>query len=170
MTTHRIPMVPTNAGQRAQYGVEFTSAFVYRTSKSTAPTRIDMWANRKPNPRDGQPVRYGEYGPIDGGNGRLLDPGNRATDEPVSVLLSPESTVITAQRNGTGHPDSGQVWGPQDDCIRPGDTLLLVFADGRQETWRATFSNNGHGDGVRIPVIAGLAVEGARLAIEGAAV
>lgn len=113
-TSINIPMLPVSAYRTASYEIMYESKFVYRTRKSSAPTRVVMWGNtERPNPRNGEPVRYGDYGPIDGGNGRYLDPNNNPTDDPVTVLLSPESTAITDNGTNTGTEASGQVYAPE---------------------------------------------------------
>src|SRR4029453_18126925 len=96
-TTHEILVIPVDPQRAASYGITHASEYVYRTTGHGYPTRVQVWDNtRRPNPRDGQTVRYGQYGKLDGGNGRFLDPHHDATDMPVSVLLSPEASVITA--------------------------------------------------------------------------
>jgi hypothetical protein len=147
---HTIPMVEADARQ-ASYGITHQSAFVYRTSKSSAPTRIVVWSNTgRLNARNGQPVRYGDYGPIDGGDGKFIDPKGKATDAPVSILLSPECTVIDAYGTGTGTVGSGQMWAPRTGggqiTLRPGETVSLAYPDGTVSgPYPVRFTNNGHG-------------------------
>lgn len=146
MTEYIIPMITADDYAREHYGITFKSACVYRVAGSSAPTRVKVWDNtRRPNPRNGEPVRYGEFGPRDGGNGEFLDPHNRATDARVSVLLSPESSVISAHRNGTGTVASGQVYAPGDARLRTGDVLVLVHPDGSHAHVTVRMTNNGHG-------------------------
>jgi hypothetical protein len=103
-----------------------------------------VW-NNTVNPRDGEPIRYSNYGPIDGGNGAYLDPGYRATDYPTSVLLTPEATMMTDDGSST------RTRGPQvyaeETVLREGDTLVLVYPDGSEEARTIRFTNNGHGVG-----------------------
>jgi hypothetical protein len=150
-----IPMAEATEYDRSRYGssrygITHRSAFVYRTTQSHSPTRIVAWSNvHRLNARDGQTVAWGEYGPIDGGNGRYLDPHRNATDNEVSVLISTESTSIDRYGTGTGTAGSGQVlWGP-DVKLAEGDTLILRYAGtGVEEKRTVRFSNNGHGDAV----------------------
>jgi hypothetical protein len=101
--------------------------------------------NRR-NPHPGE-TRYTNYGSI-GGNGKYLDPHNKGTDSPVSLLISTESTMITDNGTNTGTEASGQVYAPdQVDPIRHGDTLTLIYPSGTEQTWTARFTNNGHGEG-----------------------
>jgi hypothetical protein len=144
-TTHRITLTPADANA-ASYGITHRSAYVYDTSRSSSPTRVVVWSNEgRPNPRNGQPIRWGQAGPIDGGNGRYLDPSHQATDSPVTVLLTPESSVITANGTNTGTQASGQVYPPAGAPIRAGDTLTLIYPDGTEAAHVARFTNNGHG-------------------------
>lgn len=141
-----VAMSPASAYRTEHYGVLHSSAFVYRTSKTHSPTRVDVWDNtRRLNPDDGGPIQHGKYGPIGGGNGKYLDPHNKATDAERSVLLTPECTVITAQRNGTGHPDSGQVWAKP--VLNDGDQIVLVYLDGSAEVATVVFPRYGNGHG-----------------------
>lgn len=142
----RIELRPASDYRASHYGVLFESAYVYRTGRSYSPTRVVVWSNTsRPNARNGEPVRHGDYGPIDGGAGRYLDPHNKATDAERSVLLSTESTVIDAYGTGTGSKESGQVWA--DDKLCDGDALTLAYPDGTEETLTARFPrySNGHG-------------------------
>ena len=144
--THEIPMLPAKPSRTDDYGVLHSSAFVYQTSRGSGPTRIDVWDNtRRPNARNGEPLRWGQCGVLDGGNGRYLDPENQATDETVSVLLTPECTVIDAYGTGTGSAASGQVYSPDGETIRSGDTLMLMYPDGTHEARVVRFTGNGHG-------------------------
>lgn len=141
-----IVMVNASEYSRKTYGVTHRSRYVYNVAGSHAPTRIDVWSNvNRPNLRDGQAVRYGQYGPLDGGCGRYLDPSNHATDAPVSVLLTPESSCISARGDGTGSEASGQVYSPDDTPLRTGDTLTLRFPLGPDQTYKVRLTNNGHG-------------------------
>jgi hypothetical protein len=74
-----------------------------------------------------------------------LDPSNNATDEPTSILLSPEPSVITSNGTNTGTEASGQVYAPAGTVLRDGDLLTLVYPDGTEVVFAARFTNNGHG-------------------------
>ena len=144
---HVVEMRFVDGHRHDEYGITAESAHVFVTNRSSYPTRVMVWSNfHSLNPRDGQPVRYGDMGPIDGGNGRYLDPNNHATNAASTWLLSTESISITAQRNGTGHPDSGQVWATG-TRIADGDIVILCYPDSIR-TWHTVelprFSN-GHG-------------------------
>lgn len=146
MNTHTI-LLHTASKNDATYGIAFTSDYVFRTAKSSAPTRVQVWANiGRLNPRDGEPVRYSSYGKIDGGKGRYLDPHRNATDSAITVLLTPESSVIDGYGTNTGTEASGQVYAQQDSVIREGDTLRLVYPGGRAVEMAVHFTNNGHGE------------------------
>lgn len=132
---------------RAQYGIRYLSRYVFRTSKGSSPTRIVVWSNaNRPNPRDGEPVRYTEYGLRDGGHGRYLDPQNKATDHVISILMSPEASVLSAHGDSTGTEASGQVYLPAGTRIAEGAELQLVYPNGDvSPVLLAHFTNNGHG-------------------------
>lgn len=146
MTT--IPMIPASDYRREHYGILYESVHVYQTNESHSPTRVVVWDNtHRVNPDPGGPVKYGEMGPLPtGGDGKYIDPNNKATDAERTILLSTESTVITAQRNGTGHPDSGQVWA-LGVTIRDGDDFILDYPDAATDLVIAKFPrySNGHG-------------------------
>jgi hypothetical protein len=144
--THIIGIRPATANE-ASYGIAGRSTYVYRTSRSSSPTRITIWDNTgRPNPRNGQPVNWGQYGPISGGNGQYLDPNNQATDAPTSYLIGTEATCIDAYGTGTGTAASGQVYSPEDAVIRPGDRIgILRDAHTPPEWFTAVFTNNGYG-------------------------
>ncbi len=142
---HTIPMVPADA-REASYGITHKSQYVYRTSKSGYPTRIVRWSNTgRLNGRNGQPVRFGEVGPIDGGDGQYLDPRNRATDNPVTILVSTEDITIDAYGTGTGTVGSGQVYAPRGEILRPGETVTLTYGDDTSGPYPVRFTGNGHG-------------------------
>lgn len=148
MTEHRIELVEAGE-QHRRYGVSVThmSTRVYPVAGSVNPTRVEVWDNTgRPNPHPGE-VRWNEYGPV-GGEGRYLDPHNVGTDEPVSVLLSPEASVVSAHGDGTGTATSGQVWADTDP-IGDGDTLVLSWPDGSVSAWTVALNRNGHGHAVR---------------------
>lgn len=143
MTHHFIVLdkAPANT-----YGIRYKGRNVYQTSKSNGPTRLVVWNNTtRRNPRNGEPVRFGDCGPIDGGDGCYLDPDNKATDAPVSFLLSPESSVITDNGTNTGTQASGQVYA--DDTLRDGDTATVSFPNGstREIVLHFPAHQNGHG-------------------------
>lgn len=136
---------------RMGYGIRAESKYVYRTNKSHSPTRVVVWDNTgRPNKRNGQPVEYGNYGPKDGGNGRWLDPHNKATDDMLSIELTPEASVICANTDmNTGQPGSGQVYDKDADVLRDGDTATLVYGHGGFGDVEITLhfppGHNGHG-------------------------
>ena len=142
---HTIPMIKADDRQ-ASYGITHTSEFVYRTSKSSYPTRIEVWSNiDRLNPRNGEPVRYGDMGPIDGGEGKYLDPSNKATDSPVTILLSPECIAIDAYGTSTGTAGSGQIYAPG-VTLRQAETVSLAYPDGYEHgPYAVRFTGNGHG-------------------------
>lgn len=135
------------------YGVLYTSRNVYQTNTSHSPTRLEVWNNiGRLNPRNGEPVRYGNYGPIDGGNGKYLNPRNIATDDDFTILITTESTVMCSSPDlNTGHPDSGQVYAKDESgrpvVIRDGDTATLSIPDGTTERIAIHLPphSNGHG-------------------------
>jgi hypothetical protein len=142
----RVVMQEADKYSQENYGVAFRSTFVYRAAGSSAPTRIAIWDNtRRPNTRNGEPVRYGEYGPRDGGNGRYLDPHHVATDAEQSVLITPECTVLSAHGSSTGTAASGQVWSGNLTTLRTGVRLALRLPDGSVRRVTVRLTNNGHG-------------------------
>lgn len=142
---HVVELVEAPAS-RAHYGIRYLSRYVFRTSRGSHPTRVVYWDNTgRENPRNGEPVRFGEYGPIDGGHGKYLDPHRRATDAAVSILLSPEASAITNNGTNTGTEASGQVYASAGAVIREGDHLHLVWPSGARVSFTAHFTNNGHG-------------------------
>lgn len=146
MTT--IELRPASPYDVTTYGILFRSRYVYNSAHSTYPTRVVVWDNtRRVNGRNGEPVRHGDYGPIDGGIGRYLDPRNKVTDSERSILLSTESIVITNNGTNTGTEASGQVYAPEGAKLRDGDTVTLLYPDGRTEEGAAVFPrwSNGHG-------------------------
>ena len=152
MTHHDIPMLPATES-RAHYGIIHSSAFVYDTTKSHSPTRVDIWDNTgRPNPfrnaKLGDVIRNQTVTEWFLGTGktepRYFDPQNEPTDAELSILLSTESSVICADtRMNTGQPGSGQVYGP--GRLGEGDTATLHFADGHKQNVTLHFTNNGHG-------------------------
>lgn len=150
MTHFKIPMVGVST-DRMSYGILAESLFVYDTGHSHYPTRVVLWSNTsRPNPRNGEPVRYGGYGVIDGGNGRWLDPQHKATDDMLTILFSTESMGISSNTAmNTGQPASGQVYGASSERMRDGDTAELTFGQGgfgsMQVTLHFPAGHNGHG-------------------------
>lgn len=128
MTHFMIPMVAGDKRDQG-YGIRAKSAFVYDTTKSHYPTRLVLWDNTgRPNKRNGEPVSYTNYGPRDGGNGRWLDPSNRATDDMLTMLLTTESIGISSDTSmNTGQPGSGQVYAPAVGKMGDGDTATLIY-------------------------------------------
>lgn len=141
---HRIEMAEGDERRRDHYGVTHESVYVYRVRPDHWPTRIQVWDNTgRPNPHPGE-TKWNEFGRI-GGDGQYLDPRNEGTDEEVTVLFSPESSVISARGDSTGTPASGQVWAPDHEPITTGDVVVLVYPDGREERRTAVLTNSGHG-------------------------
>lgn len=125
---HTIALTAPSAYEARTYNILGQSAYVYRTSKGSYPTRVVFWDN---------------IGRVQA-DGTFLDPGNRPTTERRSLFLSPESVTIDAYGTGTGTAGSGQVYG--DGVIRPGDTVTVLAADGENlGRFTAVFTNNGHG-------------------------
>lgn len=143
MTRHVIVL---DTAKPNTYGVLYKSRNVYQTSKSNGPTRLVVWDNTsRVNFRDGEPVRFGECGPIDGGNGCYLDPNNKATNHPTSLLLTPESSVITDSGMNTGTVASGQVYA--NTVLRDGEYATVSFPNGimREICLHFPAHHNGHG-------------------------
>ncbi len=91
------------------------------------PHRIAVWDNTaRPNPRNGEPVRYNDFGPVDGGEGQWLSPENRATDDVLTVLATAQAVVIDGRTAN---------YGPFDDVLEHGQTVTLVFPDGRKRDY-----------------------------------
>lgn len=150
---HRIPLSEGDEYRRKHYGIEFTSTYIYRTMHDTGPTRVQVWSNtQRPNPHPGE-TKYGAMGPI-GGDGKYLDPKNQGTDEEVTVLLSPESVVISAHGDSTGTAASGQVYAKDHPLLDTGDVLVLVYPDGREERRTLTLTDNyGRGQADLVPPV-----------------
>jgi hypothetical protein len=152
----------------AQYGVAFRSRFVYDTTKSSSPTRLDVWANAgRPNPYHGMKLgdvafegnphrqqvitqwfldtnRKFHADPL---TAKWFDPQNNPTDDPFTILLSLESSVICSTPGmNTGFPGSGQVYA-KGTRLGDGDTATLIYPDGstREVTLHFPPHNNGHG-------------------------
>lgn len=131
MTDIIIDLVDTTADRRNNYGVTHTGAVRHALSGANVhnrsfPHRIQVWDNTgRANPRNGERIRYGECGPIDGGDGRYLDPGNNATDEPTTILLTSESIGIYAQYTAQDIADRRE--GP---ALTVGDVVRLRYPDG----------------------------------------
>lgn len=146
MAHYTINMAKASTYRTETYGVTDASAFVYKAEASTFPTRLVAWDNTgRPNLRNGQPTRWGNAGAIDGGNGQYLDPNNLATDAPVSVLITPEASVITDSGTNTGTQASGQVYDANRTVLRTGDTLELVYSGMRTETRIVKMTYGGYG-------------------------
>jgi hypothetical protein len=135
--THTIVLQETTRDRRDFYGITHESAHVYAQARSSGPTRVAVWDNT------GRPNKGGSHIT---GNGKYVDPQNVATDEPVSYLLTPESTVISADtRYSTGGALSRQAYGP--GTLRDGDTATLAYPDGSTQDVTLHFPkhSNGHG-------------------------
>jgi hypothetical protein len=126
MVTIEMSYADSNA---QSYGIMFESKYVHTVKGSRNreyPHRIKIWANMfRKNPHPGE-IRYTDFGSI-GGEGKYLDPQNRGTDEPVSVLMSAEAIVITNSGSNTGTIASGQVYG---EDLAMGDTVTLKLPNG----------------------------------------
>jgi hypothetical protein len=154
-TTHRVELIEAPA-DRAQYGIMYLSRYVYDARRRlSAPTRVQVWSNlRRPNTRNGEPVKYGEYGPLNGGNGAYLDPSNHATDNAMTIYLTPEASAITNNGTNTGTEASGQVFAPgHPEPIREGDTIVLIYPDGIESEYVAAFKHRGNGHGELFPAV-----------------
>lgn len=134
MSTAIIPLKAATEYRTESYGVLFEGMFVHRVTgkglhNRSYPHRVVVWDNtRRPNPRNGEPVRYGQYGKLDGGDGKYLDPNHNATDAEQTFILDAECISITADRTGTGHPQSGQVYAPVE--LEVGQYVVLIYPDG----------------------------------------
>ncbi|MDG4783275.1 hypothetical protein O7614_26805 [Micromonospora sp. WMMD961] len=130
---HQIIDVIEASADKRTYGITHRGVFVHEVSgkglhNRQYPHRVQVWDNTgRPNPRNGEPVRYGQYGRIDGGDGKYLDPNHNATDEPVTVLLSAESIAITNNGTNTGTWDGGQPFGA---ALKVGEAVRLRYMDG----------------------------------------
>lgn len=137
--THHLIILNAPSMDQAHYGILFSSRHVYHARRaSDGPLRLKVWLNSgRPNPdlgkSEGDEMRNGnrvtKYSPPGTVTAAYLDPHNRPTDDPVSVLIGPESVAICSDtRMNTGQPGSGQVYAP--GTLRDGDTATLSFPDG----------------------------------------
>jgi hypothetical protein len=133
MATRIIDVVPADASQ-GSYGITHTGALVYDVTGRGVrnrhhPHRVVVWSNEgRPNTRDGEPVRDGDYGKLDGGEGRYLETRNNATNSPVTIIVDAEEIAITNNGTGTGTVASGQVYG--DETLTIGDCVILRWPGG----------------------------------------
>ncbi len=157
---HNVLIDAASAYWTEHYGVLYKSRHVYSTTRSHSPTRIVVWDNTcRPNPDKGK----GLGDRLHGGNvltrhsapgtatAAYTDPHGKPTDDPVTILLSTESTVICADtRFNTGQAGSGQVYAT--DGLGDGDTATLVYPDGStiEVVLRFPPHNNGHGYAVLV--------------------
>lgn len=155
---HLIVMTPATAYRTEHYGITHTSDYVYLNPRAgNFPTRVVVWDNtRRVNPDPGGPVQFGQYGPLPtGGDGKYIDPSNRATDDELTILLTPESVTIDAYGTGTGTRGSGQLWAPDGEILRDGDTVRLIFVDPvgepRVSDYVARIPHNANGHGYLTP-------------------
>lgn len=127
-TNPTIDLALASEYRRTTYGVEYESTTLHKmTGKGlhnpSFPHRIDVWDNtRRPNPRNGQPVRFGDYGPVDGGNGRYLGPDRRATDDEQTFTVSAQSVMLAAR------PVERAPYGAD---LAVGQTVTVRYPDGR---------------------------------------
>jgi hypothetical protein len=125
-------MVEAEAADSRVHGVTLQSAAVYQTMPSSYPIRVEVWNNTdRPNTN-----------PADFGPGSYIDPRGEATDDAVTVLISPDDTVINASRANT---DTACGDAYVERPIADGDTLILVYPDGRRETRVVRMTNLGYG-------------------------
>lgn len=157
MTHHFIVMDTADRYRTEQYGVTHQSRNVYQTTKSSGPTRLVVWSNVKRLNTDkgkkiGDTLEVGdrrgnivtEYS-LQFTRGTYLDPNHKPTDEPVSLLLSPESSAITSNGTNTGTVASGQVYAP--GRLADSDTATLSYPNGTMVEVVLHFPphHNGHG-------------------------
>lgn len=157
--THHDIVLDVASKSRAYYGITHTGRNVYDTTTRGGPTRLAVWENiGRPNPYHGAQlgdrpckgrgeldITITEYS-LPKTLPRFLDPHNNPTDEPVSLLLSPESTVICSNTSmNTGQPGSGQVYA--EGKLADGDTATLFFplGDTREVVLHFPPHHNGHG-------------------------
>jgi hypothetical protein len=101
------------------YGIEYVGRFVHEIIGARhnphSSFRIKVWNNTdRLNPHPGV-TKWNDWGSI-GGDGKYLDPGNRATDEIRTVTTSAEAVVIAA------HPIDRKAMGT---TLTIGDTVYL---------------------------------------------
>jgi hypothetical protein len=156
MTSHIIVLDASKPYDYEHYKITHRSRNVFSTTAlRLAPTRLVVWQNHRPNPFYGAELgdvigdqTVNEYFLATGRTKpRLLDPQNKPTDEPVTLLLSPESSALCANTDlNTGQPGSGQVFARGVTLDRE-DTATLVYPDGttREVTLHFPPYHNGHG-------------------------
>lgn len=145
---HTLVLDESTAYDKEHYGIIYRGRHVYRTTKSSAPTRLVVWDNtHRPNDGSRIPIVVRRIaGEVH--EGKYLDPHNEPTDERYSLLLSPESSAICADtRFNTGQPGSGQVYG--NGTLGDNDTATIVYPNGGMGEIEVTLHfpkwNNGHG-------------------------
>lgn len=157
MTHHLITLDSSGDYSYEHYGVMFRSRHVYDTTVSHGPTRLSVWDNLiRPNRDYGKQLGDTLEVGARRGNvvtdyslrytvGKWLDPQNEPTDDTVSLLLEPESSVITSNGTNTGTVASGQVYAP--GKLADSDTATLSFPGGysRKITLHFPKWSNGHG-------------------------
>lgn len=128
--TKIVELNEASAYDRKHYGITYRGAFIYHVTgkglhNPTSPHRVTVWDNTvRPNT---DPDAYSQYSGK-AGPGAYLDPSRKGTDEPVSVYLGAESTIITANGTNTGTKASGQVYA--DETLEVGGFVLLRYPDG----------------------------------------
>lgn len=157
MTHHFIVMDTADAYRSEHYGITHQSRNVYDTTKSSGPTRLVVWSNVKrlntdKGKRLGDKLEVGdrrgnivtEYS-LQFTRGSYLDPHNKPTDSAHSLLLTPESSVITSNGTNTGTVASGQVYAP--GRLADQDTATLSYPGGTTVEVELHFPphHNGHG-------------------------
>jgi hypothetical protein len=156
--THHLIVMDTADANRQTYGITHQSRNVYRTAKSSGPTRLVIWSNvNRPNVDKGKHLgdtlevgdrrgnRVTEYN-YSLTRGAYLDPHNQPTDSAHSLLLTPECSVICANTDmNTGQPGSGQVYAPE--ILADQDTATCIYPNGTTVEVLLHFPphHNGHG-------------------------
>lgn len=158
--THHTVILDAASESRARYGILYVGRHVYDTTESSAPTRLNVWSNEnRPNPYHGAKLgdrvgrgemertvtrwflNSGQCDPL------YLDPHNEPTDDPISLLLTTESSAICSNTSmNTGQPGSGQVYA-RGAKLADGDTATVIYPGGQAQDIVLHFppNNNGHG-------------------------
>lgn len=145
---HHAILMSEVPAHRAEYGVTHDSYFVYTGARGGV-LRVTVWDNTG-RPHSEHCANHWQH---KASPPAYLDPMNVGTNDPVTVLIEPESVVISADTSrSTGGRNSGQRYAPDRETLRDGDTATLVFPDRdgdgfhRQDfTLHFPRHNNGHG-------------------------